>query len=39
MKVILKGHKNPVGLLQFTPDNRYLVSISNKDGSMFLWDV
>ena len=35
----MKGHRNPIEKMSFTPDSSYLVSINNKDGSMFLWDV
>lgn len=34
----LKGHKHIIDHIAFSPDSRYLVSISNKDGSMFVWD-
>ena len=34
----LKGHKNGIDLLAFSPDAKYLVSVGNKDGSMFIWE-
>lgn len=36
--VVLKGHKHPIDHIVFSPDSRYLISVSNKDGSMFIWD-
>lgn len=33
-----KGHKYPIDHLLFSPDGKYLVSLSNRDGSMFVWN-
>lgn len=36
---MLKGHKYVIDHVAFSPDSRYLVTASNKDGSMFVWDT
>jgi WD40 repeat protein len=36
--LILRGHKHNIDLLLWSPNGRYLLSISNHDGSMFLWE-
>lgn len=36
--ITLKGHKYDIDHIIFSTDSKYLVSISNKDGSMFSWD-
>ena len=33
----LRGHKLGIDHLAFSAFNRYIVSLSNQDGSMFLW--
>lgn len=38
ISVQLKGHKYMIDHMAFSPDSRYLVSVCNKDGSMFVWD-
>jgi WD40 repeat protein len=35
---VMRGHKHNIDLLAFSPNGRYLLSISNHDGSMFLWE-
>jgi WD40 repeat protein len=35
----LKGHNNRVTDLAFSPDSKMLVSLSNNDGTVRLWDV
>lgn len=35
---VLRGHKHNIDLLVFSPNGRYLLSVSNHDGSMFLWE-
>lgn len=35
---VLRGHKHNIDLLVFSPNANYLLSISNHDGSMFLWE-
>jgi WD40 repeat protein len=34
----LRGHKHNIDLLVWSPNGRYILSISNHDGSMFLWE-
>lgn len=34
----LRGHKHAIDHIAFSPDNKYLMTVSNKDGSMFVWD-
>jgi WD40 repeat protein len=34
----LKGHKQSIDLVCFSPDGRYFLSVSNHDGSLFLWE-
>ena len=38
IKWILKGHKNGIDHLVFSNNGRYIVTVSNQDGSMFLWE-
>jgi len=34
----LKGHKFGIDHLVFSPNGEYIVTVSNQDGSMFLWE-
>ena len=34
----MKGHKNGINLVAFSRGGKYLVSVGNKDGSMFIWE-
>jgi WD40 repeat protein len=34
----LRGHKYTIDHVVFSPDSKYLVSVCNKDGGMFVWD-
>lgn len=36
--LVLRGHKHNIDLLVWSPNGRYLLSVSNHDGSMFLWE-
>jgi WD40 repeat protein len=38
VKITLRGHKHPVDQVAFSPDGQYLITVCNKDGSMFTWD-
>lgn len=35
---VMKGHKNGVDLMTFSKGRKYLISVGNKDGSMFIWE-
>lgn len=35
---ILRGHKFGLDHLVFSPNSKYIVTVSNQDGSMFLWE-
>ena len=35
---ILRGHKFGVDHFVFSPNCKYMLTISNQDGSMFLWE-
>lgn len=35
---VLRAHKHMVDILTFSGNSKYLLSISNHDGSMFLWE-
>ena len=37
IKWVLKGHKHGIDSIVFSPNGKYLVSLSNRDGSMFIW--
>ena len=37
-KQTLKGHRQGVSLLAWSPNAKYLASLSNEDGGMFLWE-
>lgn len=38
IKWILKGHKSGIDHLVFSPNGKYIVTSSNQDGSVFLWE-
>jgi WD40 repeat protein len=35
---ILKGHKQSIDLIKFSPNGKYLVSVCNSDGTLFVWE-
>jgi len=38
VKWVLRGHKKCIDHVVFSGDSRYLVTVSNQDGSMFTWE-
>ena len=34
----MKGHKNTVDLLTFSRNQKYIVSVSNTDATLFIWE-
>lgn len=36
--MVLKGHRFVVNHMIFSPDSKHLVTVCNKDMSMFVWD-
>ena len=38
VKWILRGHKKGIDHLVFSKNGKYIVTVSNQDGSMFLWE-
>lgn len=38
ISIALRGHKFAIDHVVFSPDSNYLVTVCNKDGSMFVWD-
>jgi WD40 repeat protein len=38
IKWVLKGHKSGIDHLAFSPNGKYIVTVSNQDGSIFLWE-
>lgn len=38
VKWILRGHKFGIDQLVFSPNGNYQLTVSNQDGSMFLWE-
>jgi WD40 repeat protein len=37
--IVLKGHKYAIEYGLFSSDGKYFVSVCNRDGSMFVWDL
>ena len=37
VKYILRGHKKGIDHMVFSNNGKYIVTVSNQDGSMFLW--
>jgi WD40 repeat protein len=39
LALVLTGHKQPIDVLRFSPDGRYIASVGELEPTLFVWDV